>query len=173
MNRQTPIESMLLTAPPPTTRLSAADEFRSVESPRSTTLGVPERPVPTSRTPALPGIQGCYVSPDDGAVHTLASALATEAENDAWSETMEASLLDQISRLHDREVVSVNVECRSATCGALLLFSRNSEEFSRRVNFPRIADALGFQLRAGLPTITEDRTPFTVFYMQMAPEYSR
>jgi hypothetical protein len=39
------------------------------------------------------------------------------------------------------------------------------------VNFPRIADALGFPLRAGLPTIADDGTPFTAFYMQMDPEF--
>jgi hypothetical protein len=153
--------------------MSYSAEVEGTGSPRGEVFNTLQRPASDSRTPALPGIEGFYVSPDDGAVNTLASALASEAENDTWSGTMEAGLLDRISRLHDREVVTVNVECRSMTCGSILVFSRNSDEFSRRVNFPRIADELGFQLRAGLATIADDGTPFTVFYMQMAPELGR
>ena len=169
--RQSPVERAPRTASPPTTRSSVAEAGQNVGPPQNDIPDTSQRAAATPRIPALPGIQGFYVSPDDGSpVNTLATALASESEDDAWSVTMEGRLLDEISRLRNVEVVSVNVECRSATCGALLVFPRGTEDSSRIVNFPRIADALGFHLRAGLPTIADDGTPFTAFYMQMPPE---
>lgn len=167
----------------------ATQELRSPSEPSSTaasagetTDDAPEDPLPLDELrelvegidPLLGQSNMIVRAPDPGhsgpGLVDVESQFRTESADPDWSGQMESRILDQVARLGELSLVTLEAECRETICRLKLFYPPGTNALSTVDRLKPLATELGFSHVVAAATLEENGVSMSLLYLQHESE---